>query len=415
MATLLDSFTTLVTPATSQLAERLGESEATVSSAIPSTFASVLGGLVTKAKDPGSFRQVFDLITSRPSGANLPDDASNVLGSFIAGGAVAATGTKLLNMAFGGQTNEVAGLLNRVNGFRKASSASTMLTFAAPIVLAVLGKRIREDALDSTGLANALTSEKDNIFAAMPAGLSSLISSTSEPFIEAPEWNRSTTTTREYADRHESEGRKWVWPVVGLATLALVWFALSHRTHAPQTASVVDTTYHAGSVTSTAGGEVIGSTEALGTLTTQSLPNGVQIRVPVNGTESRLIGFIEDPSRPVDKTTWFELDRVTFAPNSATIQPESQAQLANLVAVLKAYPNAHIKIGGYADNTGDDKANTRLSQKRADAVKRALLHQGIAVNRVKSEGYGEEHAVGDNGTEGGRAQNRRIAVLVTAK
>ena len=415
MATLLESLTSLVTPATGQLAERLGESEAAVSSALPSTFASVLGGLVTKANDPGSFRQIFDLITSRPAGANLPDDASSILGAFMAGGGAAAIGTKFLNMIFGGQTNAISGLLNRVSGFQNASSGSTLLTFAAPIVLGVLGNRVRTDALDSTGLANVVTSEKDKIFEAMPAGLSSLISSTSAPHVETPEWNRPTTTTREYADRHEPQGRKWVWPVVGLATLALVWLALSHRTRVPQSATVIDTTNHPGSVTSTSGGEVVGSTEALRSFTTQALPNGVQIRVPVNGAESRLIGFIEDPSRAVDKTTWFELDRVTFAPNSATILPDSQEQLANLVAVLKAYPNTHIKIGGYTDNAGDAKANERLSQRRADAVKRALTHQGIAVNRVQSEGYGEAHAVGENATAGGRAQNRRVAILVTAK
>src|SRR5206468_6092995 len=72
MATLLESLTTLVTPATGQIAERLGESQDAVTSALPSTFASVLGGLVTKTADPGSFRQVFDLITSRPAGATLP-------------------------------------------------------------------------------------------------------------------------------------------------------------------------------------------------------------------------------------------------------------------------------------------------------------------------------------------------------
>jgi len=415
MATLLESLTTLVTPATGQIADRLGESEATVSSALPSTFASVLGGLVTKANDPASFRQVFDFLTSRPAGINVTDDASSVIGAFVAGGGVAAVGTKFLNLVFGGQTNAVANLLNRVSGFRNPSSGSTLLTLAGPLVFGVLAKRVRDDTLDSAGLATTLSAEKDGIFAAMPAGLSSLISSAAAPFIETPEWNRASTSSRQYADRHESEGRKWVWPVVGLATLALVWLALSHRsTRVPQGAAAIDTTNHAGSVTSTAGGEVSGTYESL-SFTKQTLPNGVEIRVPINGSESRMIGFIEDPSRPVDKTTWFELDRVNFEPNSATILPESQEQLANLVAILKAYPSTHIKIGGYTDNVGDANANLRLSQRRADAVKRALLHQRISVNRVQSEGYGEEHAVGDNATESGRAQNRRIAVLVTAK
>ncbi|HKW49536.1 MAG TPA: OmpA family protein [Gemmatimonadaceae bacterium] len=413
MATLLDSLTTLVAPATGQLASRLGESEGAVSSALPGTFASVLGGLVTKAKDPGSFRHVFDLLTSRPAGANLPDDASSVLGSFLSGGGVAATGTKFLNLVFGGQTNAVAGLLNRVSGFQNASSGSSLLTLAAPLVMGLLGKRVREGGLDSAGLANVVTGEKDAIFAAMPAGLSSLISSTSEPHAETPDWSRAATTTRHYADRAEYGGRRWVWPIVGLATLALVWIALSHRARVMHTALARDTTSQVGNVATTSPGEV--TTAAEGNFITEALPNGVRIRVPMNSSESRLLIFVKDPSRQIDKTSWFELDHVNFANNSATILPESQEQIGNVVAVMKAYPNTHIKIGGYTDNVGNPTANLHLSQRRAEAVRRAFVQQGVSTDRVQAEGYGDEHPVADNSTDAGRAQNRRIAVLVTQK
>lgn len=415
MATLLDSLTSLVAPATGQLASRLGESETAVSSAVPSTFASVLGGLVTKARDPGSFRQVFDLITNRQSAANLSDDPSSVLGSFLSGGGVAATGTKFLNMVFGGQTNAVSSLLNRVSGFQNASSGSTLLTLAAPLVMGVLGKHVRDGGLDSAGLANVITSEKDKIFAAMPAGLSSLISSTSAPHVETPEWNRAATTTGQYADRLDYERRRWVWPVVGLATLAIVWLALAHRARVQHTAAVVDTTTHVASVPETSAGEVTTPSEASSDFTTEALPNGVRIRVPMNSPESRLLVFVKDPSRQVDKTSWFELDHVNFANNSATILPESQEQLGNVVAIMKAYPNTHIKIGGYTDNVGNPNANVRLSQRRADAVRQSLVQQGVPADRLESEGYGEQHPVADNSTDVGRAQNRRIALLVTSK
>jgi len=417
MATLLESLTSLVTPAAGQIADRLDESEVAVSSGLPTTFASVLGGLVTKAKDPSSFRQVFDFITSRPPGTNLPVDAESVLGSFVAGGAAAATGTQFLNLAFGGHTNSVASLINRTLGFKNQGSGATLLSLAGPLVLGALGKRVRDDGLDSAGLSNLLTSEKDNIFSAMPAGLSSLISSTGAPAIEAPEWNRGVTTSREYADMNGNAGRRWVWPVVGLATLALVWVALSHRgARAPQSAAVVDTSFtRSGSVTTTSGGEVSSSLGTLGAFTKRSLPNGVELSIPANGIESKLIGFIEDPSKPVDKTTWFEFDRLSFAMGSAKILPESQEQLSNIVAVMKAYPTVKVKIGGYTDNVGEPSANLRLSTQRANAVKQAIVHDGVAANRLTAEGYGEAHPVADNSTEDGRAQNRRIALRVTAK
>jgi outer membrane protein OmpA-like peptidoglycan-associated protein len=417
MATLIDSLTSLVTPAAGQIADRLGESEAAVSSGLPTTFASVLGGLLTKSKDPGSFRQVFDLITSRPPGANLPTDAESVLGSFVAGGSAAATGTKFLNMIFGGQTNGVANLLTRTLGFKNQSSGATLLSVAGPLVLGALGKRVRDDGLDSAGLANLLTSEKDGIFSAMPAGLSSLVSSTGAPSIEAPEWNRAVTSARQFADTNANAGRRWLWPVVGLATLALVWLALAHRgTRAPHAAAVVDTSFtHAGSVTSTAGGEVSSALGTLGAFTKRSLPNGVDLNIPANGIESQLIGFIEDPTKSADKTTWFEFDRLNFATGSAKILPESQEQISNIVAVMKAYPTVNVKVGGYTDNVGNPSANIRLSQQRANAVRQAIVHDGVPASRLTSEGYGEAHPIADNSTEGGRAQNRRIALRVTAK
>ena len=418
MATLLDSLKTLVSPATGQIAERLGESEAAVSSGVPTTFASVLGGLVNKAADPSSFRQVFDFITSRPAGANLPDDASSVVGSFVAGGAVAANGTKFLNMLFGGQTNALGNLLTRTLGFKNPASGGKLLSLAGPLVLGLLGNKVREGGLDSAGLANVITSEKDSINAAMPAGLSSLISSATAPQVETPEWNRPTTTARQFADvpPSESEGRRWVWPVVGLATLALVWFALAHKNNtAARQAAVVDTTTRIGSVVGTAGGEVAGGLGTLGAFAKRTLPNGTELNIPANGIESQLIGFIEDTNRPVDTTTWFEFDRLNFATGSASILPESDEQIDNIVAVMKAYPNVKVKVGGYTDNVGSPEANKKLSQQRANAVKQALVAKGVDASRLQAEGYGEQHPVADNSTEGGRAQNRRIALRVTAK
>jgi outer membrane protein OmpA-like peptidoglycan-associated protein len=286
-------------------------------------------------------------------------------------------------------------------------------------VLGALGKRVRDDGLDSSGLANLLTHERDDIFDAMPAGVSSLISSAGQgvPQLETPVWNRSATTARQYADTNAADRRPWVWPIVGLATLGLVWFALSHRNiRAPHGAAVVDTAMsRGGAVVGTAGGEVSSGLGSLGAFTKRALPNGVELDIPANGIESQLITFIEEPSRTVDKNTWFEFDRLNFATGSAKLLPGSQEQIGNMVAILKAYPAVKVKIGGYTDNVGAPAANLRLSQERADAVKQAIIHDGVGANRIVAEGYGEQHPVADNTTEGGRAQNRRIALRVTAK
>jgi outer membrane protein OmpA-like peptidoglycan-associated protein len=74
-----------------------------------------------------------------------------------------------------------------------------------------------------------------------------------------------------------------------------------------------------------------------------------------------------------------------------------------------------IKLGGYTDNTGDPEANLKLSQQRAETVMADLVKLGVDANRLKAEGYGQEHSVADNSTEEGRAKNRRIDLSVTSK
>ena len=148
---------------------------------------------------------------------------------------------------------------------------------------------------------------------------------------------------------------------------------------------------------------------------TLKLPDGVELNVPQTGIENKLATFIADSSKTVDTTTWFDFDRLTFDTGKDTLQASSQEQLNNVAAILKAYPNAHVKIGGYTDNTGGAAANLKLSDDRAKNVMAALVAGGIDSSRLEAKGYGEEHPVASNATEEGRAQNRRISLLVTAK
>ena len=117
----------------------------------------------------------------------------------------------------------------------------------------------------------------------------------------------------------------------------------------------------------------------------------------------------------LDPATWFDFDRLLFDTGSATLQPASEDQLHSVAAILAAYPKVKIKIGGYTDNTGDQAANLKLSQDRADSVKAELQKLGVAPDRMESQGYGEDHPVADNTTDEGRQKNRRISLRVTEK
>jgi len=143
--------------------------------------------------------------------------------------------------------------------------------------------------------------------------------------------------------------------------------------------------------------------------------DGISLRgVDDDGVEANLVNFIKS-DKVVDKTTWFDFDRLTFETGSATLKPESQEQLKNVAEVMNAYPNVNVKLGGYTDNTGDANMNLKLSNDRAQSVKAELVKMGIADSRLEAEGYGQQYPVASNDTDEGRAQNRRISVRVTKK
>lgn len=150
-------------------------------------------------------------------------------------------------------------------------------------------------------------------------------------------------------------------------------------------------------------------------LTKLALAGGGDIEASGTGVESQLLAFITDAAAPIDKTKWFDFDRLNFETGSAKLTADSKAQVDNMAAILKAYPAVKIKIGGYTDNTGKPENNLALSDSRAKAVSETLVGLGIAADRLEAEGYGDQFAIADNATPEGRAKNRRISVSVRAK
>ncbi|MCU0530821.1 MAG: OmpA family protein [Syntrophales bacterium] len=155
--------------------------------------------------------------------------------------------------------------------------------------------------------------------------------------------------------------------------------------------------------------------QKLGQFMATKLPNGVELKLPEFGVERKLIAFIEDKSKPVDRATWFSFDRLDFETGSATLKPTSAEQLKNIAEIMNAYPKVAVKIGGYTDNVGNADANLKLSRMRAENTRQELVKLGVDAKRLEAEGYGEKHPVADNATEEGRQKNRRIDLRVTRK
>lgn len=106
------------------------------------------------------------------------------------------------------------------------------------------------------------------------------------------------------------------------------------------------------------------------------------------------------------------LSNIFFATDSWQLKPESDLQLAEIVAFMQQNPTLKIEIGGHTDLTGSEAHNITLSEKRAEAVVVRLKESGIDSSRMVSRGYGYSQPAGDNRTEQGRAQNRRTEMKV---
>jgi outer membrane protein OmpA-like peptidoglycan-associated protein len=103
---------------------------------------------------------------------------------------------------------------------------------------------------------------------------------------------------------------------------------------------------------------------------------------------------------------------VLFASNKATLLPAARVRLESVADVLLEHPERAITIEGHTDAQGSAGHNADLSQRRADAVRSALVARGYPSDRITTAGLGEDQPVADNASAEGRANNRRVEIVV---
>jgi outer membrane protein OmpA-like peptidoglycan-associated protein len=96
-----------------------------------------------------------------------------------------------------------------------------------------------------------------------------------------------------------------------------------------------------------------------------------------------------------------------FRHDSAMLLPGGYRSIARAASVLNKYNQTHIEVAGHTDSTGSEYYNQQLSVRRAEAVKNALIQQGVAPSRINAVGYGERHPVSSS-----RAMNRRVEIVI---
>ena len=147
------------------------------------------------------------------------------------------------------------------------------------------------------------------------------------------------------------------------------------------------------------------------------LVDGTEIDAYRGGIEEKLVMFLNTDYKALGedslKQVWFDFDNLNFNTASAELTAASQKQVDNMTAILKAYPKATLKIGGYTDKVGDEANNKKLSHARANAVKDALTKAGVGAQITGAEGYGSSFAkFPATASEEDRVKDRRVSVSV---
>lgn len=396
----------------------LGENESGVAKAMSGIVPSVLIGMVSKASSGGAgASEVFNAAKETHSSGFL-GGIGNMFGD---GGGMLGKGLNLVKGLLGDKFSGIVTALSSFAGI-KSSSVSSLLSMAAPMAAGTLGKHAAENNLDAGGLASMLSSQKSSIMNMLPGGLSSIagmlglgkageaISSMTGSVKE-----KAGTLSNYSTDTRSSGGGmgwlKWLLPLLIAGGLGW-WFLLGGKNGcSSKPAEGSDTTV------------VNNPPDTAGTTTTVpesfkvKLPDGTELNAMKGGIEDKLVTFLGTEWMKLGedslKKIWFDFDNLNFETGSANITAESQAQVNNMVAILKAFPNAKLKIGGYTDKVGNEASNKKLSAGRANAVKAALDKAGVGAQVIGAEGYGSEFAkYPADAPESDRVKDRHVSVSV---
>jgi outer membrane protein OmpA-like peptidoglycan-associated protein len=331
---LLASVKDLLTPdLIGKAASMLGDPEPAVSKGMSAVFPVLLGSLANRSSDAGFASTLYNLVRDPANDGSLLGNVGSLLAPGAASSPMGALGGKLLGALFGNNLGNLASSLGGYAGV-KPSSASSMFSFAAPLVLSLLGKAVKSGNLSLSSLVSLLTGQKSTYAAAVPGPLSRL-----ESYFAAPAAERYVAPP---PPPPEPKSSIWRWLLPLLIALALLWLLSrcmggkeeTTMTPAPTPAPVVEPT-----------------------------PAPEPMPAPMAAEELPLANY------------YFEVDQ-------SELPVAREGSLEAVIAYLMANPTAVAAVSGYHDPTGDAAHNEELARQRAQTVKDAMMAAGVPESQI---------------------------------
>ena len=273
-------------------------------------------------------------------------------------------GDEVLNNIFGNNLSNTVSTLGVSIGMN-TGSITKMMGISAPLIMGFIGTKIKTEKMNASGLMNFLNQQKSALIAFMPSGFSNMAS---------------------LSGVHFSSSQRSVWPKIVLVVLLIVgaiWLFNAFRTKNINRTMVAPI----------ANGSTTHESAAAQSIWT--LEKFMNSNTP-NGSMKR-----------------FKFDNLLFKSGIAGMVLGENGEINQIAFIMKTYFNSTARIEGFTDSTGPVSLNEELSYKRALAVKNELVSQGIDPARLIAVGMGEQNPLATNETALGRAQNRRIELVIT--
>lgn len=413
------------------------EEHSNTSSAVNGTFAAILAGMVQRVSYDKGAKDLLKILKNQKFKEYDIEDIFTRSPQTVNG--LVNRGTHFLPSIYPGRLREATNSVAEESKVKKVTS-SKMMKICAPLMLNSLGKHVQDNKLDANGLKSFLNGQKSNITGSLPKGFAD------KTELSAFGWDKNKVVKEEVKaapkvekkveerveKRVEERARKemvkeervaavaekevatsgmgflkWLIPLILI--LAIGAFLLSRMgcNAADKVATTVAAPVEA--VTEVAKDAGTAVTNVFGKVNDAALAALDNITFAAGSAGSQMLAFIKGGSSDEGR---FRFKNLNFASGSATIEGETGVEVDNLASILKAYPEMKVKIEGYTDNQGNEASNLTLSQQRAEAVKVRLQTQEIDGMRISTEGLGIANPVGDNSTPEGRAENRRIEVVL---